>query len=343
MNNELLERAIEEITKQTSLTSLDEIRVKYLGKSGLITEEMKKLGKMNPDERKEAGQAINKVKKALEEKIVTKKSELEMLEINAKLDSEKLDISLSGRRNKTGSLHPISKATMELSEIFAAQGYEVKEGPNIEDDWYNFTALNIEENHPARQMHDTFYMNEENMVLRTHTSPIQIRAMKAGKPPFKFVAPGRTYRCDSDITHSPMFHQIEGLYVDKEVNLGQLKYTIIESIKHFFETDNMEFRFRSSFFPFTEPSFEVDIKMPGSDKWLEVLGCGMIHPNVLKNADIDPEEFNGFAFGMGIERFAMLKYGIKDLRQFFESDLRWIKHYSFSANDIPSRLGGLTR
>ena len=343
MNNGLLERAIEEITKQTSLTSLDEIRVKYLGKSGLITEEMKKLGKMNPDERKEAGQAINKVKKALEEKIVTKKSELEMLEINAKLDSEKLDISLSGRRNKTGSLHPISKATMELSEIFAAQGYEVKEGPNIEDDWYNFTALNIEENHPARQMHDTFYMNEENMVLRTHTSPIQIRAMKAGKPPFKFVAPGRTYRCDSDITHSPMFHQIEGLYVDKEVNLGQLKYTIIESIKHFFETDNMEFRFRSSFFPFTEPSFEVDIKMPGSDKWLEVLGCGMIHPNVLKNADIDPEEFNGFAFGMGIERFAMLKYGIKDLRQFFESDLRWIKHYSFSANDIPSRLGGLTR
>lgn len=343
MKNELLEKAIEEITKSSSLALLDEVRVKYLGKTGLITEEMKKLGKMNPDERKEAGQAINKVKKSLEEHIGSKKSELELLEINAKLAGEALDVSLPGRRGKVGSIHPISKATMELSEIFASQGYEVKEGPNIEDDWYNFTALNIEENHPARQMHDTFYMNQDNMVLRTHTSPIQIRAMKAGKPPFKFVAPGRTYRCDSDITHSPMFHQIEGLYVDKEVNLGQLKYTIIESIKHFFETDNMEFRFRSSFFPFTEPSFEVDIKMPGSNKWLEVLGCGMIHPNVLKNADIDPEEFNGFAFGMGIERFAMLKYGIKDLRQFFEADLRWISHYSFSAADIPSRLGGLTR
>lgn len=343
MNIELLEKAKEEITKQTSSASLDEVRVKYLGKAGIITTEMKKLGSLAPEDRKEAGQAINKVKKELEEIITSKKENLELEEINKKLDSEKLDVTLPARRKNTGSIHPISKATMELSEIFAAQGYEVKEGPNIEDDWYNFTALNIDENHPARQMHDTFYVNQENMLLRTHTSPIQIRALKSGKPPFKFIAPGRTYRCDSDITHSPMFHQIEGLYVDKKVNLGQLKYTIIESIKHFFETDNMEFRFRSSFFPFTEPSFEVDIKMPDSDKWLEVLGCGMIHPNVLRNADIDPEEFNGFAFGMGIERFAMLKYGIKDLRQFFEADLRWVDHYSFGPSDIPSRLGGLTR
>lgn len=343
MIDKLLEEALKDILNSDKLEALDNTRVKYLGKSGQMTIEMKKLGKMDPSERKEYGQTINKAKKEIEAKLAKKKSELEIEAINSKLAQEKLDVSLPGRGRREGSVHPITKASLELAEIFASQGYEVKEGPNIEEDWYNFTALNIDENHPARQMHDTFYMNQENMVLRTHTSPIQIRTMKAGKPPFKFIAPGRTYRCDSDMTHSPMFHQIEGLYVDKDVNLAQLKFTITESIKHFFETDNMEFRFRSSFFPFTEPSFEVDIKMPGSDKWLEVLGCGMIHPNVLRNAGIDPEEYNGFAFGMGIERFAMLKYGIKDLRQFFEGDIRWLKHYNFSANDIPGRLGGLTK
>jgi len=343
MNKILLEKALEEIINSTNLNTLEETRIKYLGKSGIITTEMKQLGSMEPEQRKEAGQNINLTKKKIEASLAERKSELEAESINQQLQTEAVDISLPGRRKKTGSIHPISKASMELSEIFAAQGYQVKEGPNIEDDWYNFTALNIDENHPARQMHDTFYMNQENMLLRTHTSPIQIRTMKSGKPPFKFIAPGRTYRCDSDVTHSPMFHQIEGLYVDNDVNLGQLKFTITESIKHFFETDNIEFRFRSSFFPFTEPSFEVDIKMPGHNKWLEVLGCGMIHPDVFRNADIDPDTYTGFAFGMGIERFAMLKYGINDLRQFFEGDLRWIRHYSFSASDIPSRLGGLTR
>lgn len=344
MIDELLELALEKVLDAKSIADIEQIRVEYLGKTGLISMEMRKLGSMEESERKAYGAEVNKAKTKLEGQIAEQKSKLELEEMNEALEKEALDVTLPARANKAGSIHPTSKALMELSEIFASFGFEVKEGPNIEDDWYNFTALNIDENHPARQMHDTFYMNQENILLRTHTSPIQIRTMKeGGKPPFKFVAPGRTYRCDSDMTHTPMFHQIEGLYVDKNVSLGQLKFIITESIKHFFETDNIDFRFRSSFFPFTEPSFEVDIRMNNNDNWLEVLGSGMIHPNVLKNAGINPEEYTGYAFGMGIERFAMLKYGIKDLRQFFESDMRWIRHYSFSDQDIPSKLGGLTK
>lgn len=345
-NNRLLEEAMLKITSATSLDILDAVRLEYLGKTGFLTLEMKKLGSMAEDERKERGRVINELRDQITSLLVDKKDELNIAEINERLVSEKLDVSLPGRSLRSGSIHPISKASMELCEIFAAFGFAVEEGPSIEEDWYNFTALNIDENHPARQMHDTFYMKgcmNGGKLLRTQTSPVQIRTMEAGKPPFKFIAPGRTYRCDSDMTHSPMFHQIEVLMVDKNVNLGNLKYIATEFIKQFFEESKLEFRFRPSFFPFTEPSFEVDIKMPGKDKWLEVFGCGMIHPNVLRNAKIDPEVYGGFAMGMGIERFAMLKYGIEDLRQFFEGDARWAAHYNFSVLDIAGRLSGLTK
>ncbi|MGV2432509.1 MAG UNVERIFIED_CONTAM: phenylalanine--tRNA ligase subunit alpha [Rickettsiaceae bacterium] len=343
MIENLLKDALKELADSGDLIGLENIRIKYLGKTGLISNEMRKLGTMGPDERKSQGAIINKAKEELEKVLSDKKNTLEIAFLNNNLSKEGLDITLPARSRKQGSIHPISKAYLELTEIFASFGFEVKEGSSIEDDWHNFTALNIDENHPARQMHDTFYMNADNMLLRTHTSPVQIHTMKAGKPPFKFIAPGRVYRCDSDMTHTPMFHQIEGLLLDKDTNLGNMKFVIVEFIKHFFETSNMEFRFRSSFFPFTEPSFEVDIKMPNRDKWLEVLGCGMIHPDVLRNANIDPAEYRGFAFGMGLERFAMLKYGISDLRQFFEGDMRWTRHYNFSIYDIPSKLGGLTK
>jgi len=342
MTNILLENAQEKVTNAASLEILDAIRVEYLGKAGLLTLEMKKLGTMDPEMRKEHGSIINEIRDQITDLIARKKDTLSFAETKHRLSLEKLDVTLPGRSKAAGTIHPISKAMMELSEIFAAFGFVVEEGPSIEEDWYNFTALNINENHPARQMHDTFYLKGDKL-LRTHTSPTQIRTMKNGTPPFKFIAPGRTYRCDSDMTHTPMFHQMEALMVDENVNLGNLKYIVTEFIKQFFEEAKMECRFRPSFFPFTEPSFEVDIKMPGKDKWLEVLGCGMIHPNVLRNADIDTEIYKGFALGMGIERFAMLKYGINDLRQFFESDMRWIKHYNFSSLDIPGRLSGLTR
>ena len=342
MTNSLLENAQNKITDAPSLEILDAIRVEYLGKNGILTAEMKKLGSMDPDQRKEYGQVINALRDQITDLLGAKRDILSVAEINSRLIAEKLDVTLPGRVKRSGSIHPISKATMELAEIFAAFGFAVEEGPSIEEDWYNFTALNIDENHPARQMHDTFYLNGDKL-LRTQTSPIQIRTMQSGKPPFKFIAPGRTYRCDSDMTHSPMFHQMEVLMVDENVNLGHLKYIATEFIKQFFEESRLEFRFRPSFFPFTEPSFEVDIKMPGKEKWLEVFGCGMIHPNVLRNADIDPEVYKGFALGMGIERFAMLKYGVNDLRQFFESDARWLGHYNFSAFDVPGRLSGLTK
>ena len=342
MTNTLLENAQNQITDASTLDLLDAIRVEYMGKNGILTAEMKKLGTMDPEERKEHGRIINEIRDQITDLLGAKKDILSAAEINTRLVAEKLDVTLPGRAKHSGSIHPISKVTMELAEIFAAFGFAVEEGPSIEEDWYNFTALNIDENHPARQMHDTFYLKGDKL-LRTHTSPTQIRTMKAGKPPFKFIAPGRTYRCDSDMTHSPMFHQMEVLMVDKDINLGHLKYIAMEFIKQFFEESQLEFRFRTSFFPFTEPSFEVDIKMPGKDKWLEVFGCGMIHPNVLRNADIDPEIYKGYALGMGLERFAMLKYGINDLRQFFESDMRWANHYNFSAFDVPGRLSGLTR
>lgn len=341
MSNKLLEDAQAKILSAENLEILDSVRVEYLGKNGFVTLEMKKLGSMTESDRKEHGRIINEMRDKITSLFISKKDELNFAAINARLVSEKLDVTLPSRAKNKGSIHPISKAMMELSEIFASFGFAIEEGPSIEDDWHNFTALNIDENHPARQMHDTFYLKSDKL-LRTHTSPTQIRTMKGKTPPFKFIAPGRTYRCDSDVTHSPMFHQIEALMVDENVHLGHLKFIVTEFIKQFFEDSKIEFRFRPSFFPFTEPSFEVDIKIPGRDKWLEVLGCGMIHPNVLENAEVNAEKYRGFALGMGVERFAMLKYGIKDLRQFFESDMRWIKHYSFSAFDVPSMLQGLT-
>ncbi len=348
MIEQVLKTALEKISQTNDLTILENLRVEYLGKSGVITSEMRKLGTMGEEERKSYGSIINKAKDEISSLITEKKDALELDSINNNLAKEKLDLTLPSRSHKIGKVHPVSKATMELCEIFASFGFEVKEGPSIEDEWYNFSALNIAENHPARQMHDTFYMKQENLVLRTHTSPVQIRTLKEWDPKstnnsIRFIAPGRVYRCDSDMTHSPMFHQIEGLLVDSTTHLGHLKFILTEWVEQFFESKNIEVRFRSSFFPFTEPSFELDIKMPHIGRWLEIGGCGMIHPKVLTNAGIDQEQYRGFAFGMGIERFAMLKYGIKDLRQFFENDLRWLNHYSFSAYDIPSRLGGLTR
>jgi phenylalanyl-tRNA synthetase alpha chain len=327
------------------LNELQNIRSQFLGKSSEINNQMKELGQLPGEARKEAGQKINVVRDQMQDLIESRRTELEAALQNAKLAKEKLDLSLPARSCQTGSIHPITQCMEELTQVFSKYGFTVMDGPDIEDDWYNFTALNIAENHPARQMHDTFYLRSEknNKVLRTHTSPIQIRTMQNGKPPFRFIAPGRTYRSDSDMTHTPMFHQIEGLVVDKGINMGHLKYVIIDFIRNFFENANIEVQFRPSFFPFTEPSAEVDIRMDKNDRWLEVLGCGMIHPNVLHNVGINPDEYQGFAFGMGVERFAMLKYGMKDLRKFFEGDKRWLNHYNFKNFDIPTLAGGLTR
>jgi phenylalanyl-tRNA synthetase alpha chain len=323
-------------TKLDSIKTIDEledVRIEYLGKNGVITSEMKKLTSMSDEDKKEHGRLINNLRDHIASLISKKKEELTQEELIRKLSIETIDISLPSKSYKVGSIHPISRTISELVSIFKEIGFSIKNGPSIETDWYNFEALNIEKNHPARQMHDTFYFDNDRL-LRTQTSTIQIRSMENSKPPLRFVSPGRTYRCDSDATHSPMFHQMEALWVDENVHLGHLKYLVIDFIKKYFNDPNIEFRFRPSFFPFTEPSFEVDIKMPGINKWLEVLGCGLIHPHVLQNVNIDAEKYSGLALGVGIERFAMLKYGIRDLRQFFENDMRWIKHYSFSAFDI---------
>ncbi|WP_375318996.1 phenylalanine--tRNA ligase subunit alpha [Candidatus Tisiphia endosymbiont of Oplodontha viridula] len=345
--NQILKSAQSTIELTQSLSELQQIRVEFLGKKSLLNQEMKKLGSLAPDDRKKLGEVVNLLKEQVSDLLQAKQTILEEFELNKQFAEEKTDLTIPARQYKKGSIHPITQATEELIQIFAKFGLTIKDGPTIENDWYNFTALNFYEDHPARQMHDTFYLKAEEGVdiplLRTHTSPIQIRTMQNAKPPFRFIAPGRTYRSDSDMTHTPMFHQIEGLVLDENINMGHLKYLITDFIKDFFEQTNIEVRFRPSFFPFTEPSAEVDIKMQGSDKWLEVLGCGMVHPNVLKNVNIDSDHYQGFAFGLGVERFAMLKYGIKDLRQFFEGDIRWLKHYNFSAFDIPTLAGGLTR
>lgn len=342
MLENITKSASSKITTATSLKELEELRIEFLGKNSAISLEMRKMGSLNEEEKKAFGKQINDVKTIITELIENKYISLKESHQQEQFEAEKLDLTLPSRNYKKGSIHPISQVTEELLEIFVKLGFEIKEGPSIEDDWHNFTALNIPDHHPARQMHDTFYF-AENRLLRTHTSPVQIRAMMSDKPPFRFISPGRTYRCDSDMTHTPMFHQIEILMIDKNIHMGHLKYLINEFIKQFFEKENIEIRLRPSFFPFTEPSAEVDIKIPGTDRWLEVLGCGMVHPNVLSNVNINPNEYQGFALGMGVERFAMLKYGIEDLRQFFEGDKRWLDHYSFSAFDIPSFIGGLTR
>lgn len=346
MLEQILQAATAKVGAVKTSRGLQELKVEFLGKSSLINQEMKKLGKASPEEHKELGQKINQVKQQIQAAIDAQSVLIEKAELEERFAAEKLDLTIPARPTKSGSIHPITQCMDELIQVFAKYGFDIKDGPSIEDDWYNFTALNIDENHPARQMHDTFYLkktDEHTKLLRTHTSPIQIRTMQNEKPPYRFIAPGRTYRSDSDLTHTPMFHQIEGLVIDKNIHMGHLKHVIIDCIRTFFEQSNIEVQFRPSFFPFTEPSAEVDIKMNKDDKWLEVLGCGMVHPDVLRNVGVDPEEYQGFAFGLGVERFAMLKYGIRDLRGFFEGDMRWLNHYNFGALDIPTLAGGLTR
>ncbi|WP_371220001.1 phenylalanine--tRNA ligase subunit alpha [Orientia tsutsugamushi] len=347
MLNQILAKFKEEISNINEKKALNDLKLSYLGKSGIITLQFKKIVELNVENRKEYSSRVNLVKTEIETLIAAKLAKIQKQEIVKLLDSEKVDVTLPSRKKFYGSIHLISQVTEELLSIFSMFNLTAVEGPNIENDWYNFSALNIGSNHAARQMHDTFYLNNSDtsnqLLLRTHTSTIQIRAMEQQKPPIYLVAPGRVYRSDFDSTHTPMFHQIEGLIVDKNIHMGHLKHIIINFIKMFFERQDIEIMFRPSFFPFTEPSAEVDIKCWINNKWLEVLGCGIVHPNVLRNVNIDPDEYQGLAFGLGIERLAMLKYGITDLRKFFENDQRWLQHYSFSAFNIPTILHGLSR
>ncbi len=333
------------------LAALEDVRVGAVGKKGSVSQQMARLGKMAPEERRAFGQSVNQVKVRVNEALDARKAKLEIAALEARLASETADITLPVRPGPIdeGRIHPVSQVTEELIEIFADLGFAVAEGPDIETDDYNFTKLNIPEEHPARQEHDTFYFNPgedgSRMVLRTHTSPVQIRTMLASKPPIRIIAPGRVYRCDSDQTHTPMFHQIEALVIDEETHMGHLKWVLEEMCKAFFEVDEVKMRFRASYFPFTEPSAEIDIGADAIGKpgeWLEIGGCGMVHPNVLRNCGLDPEKYQGFAFGMGIDRMAMLKYGIPDLRAFFSADMRWLKHYGFSVLDKPTLSGGLS-
>jgi phenylalanyl-tRNA synthetase alpha chain len=304
------------------------LRVRFLGKKGAFTELMKGLGKMSPEERPRAGQIINEAKQTVQTLVNEKKAALEAALLEKKLAAEAVDVTLPGRDVDIGGVHPVTRTLERIERLFAQAGFTVAQGPEIEDDWHNFEALNIPETHPARAMHDTFYINEKD-VLRTHTSGVQIRVMEQGEPPIRIIAPGRVYRCDSDQTHTPMFHQVEGLVVEKNANFAQLKTLIIDFLRRFFEDDNLKVRFRPSYFPFTEPSAEVDIATDlfGDGRWMEVLGCGMVHPNVLRNVGIDPETYQGFAFGLGVERLTMLRYGVNDLRLFFENDLRFLQQF----------------
>lgn len=316
-------QAIAEVDSATDLNKLDQIRVDYLGKKGLLTQQLKQLGKLPVEERPKAGQVINQAKVAVQEAIESRKASLEDAKLNEQINQGKLDISLPGRGGKRAGLHPITQTVQRIESLFQQIGFEVVEGPEVEDDYHNFEALNIPAHHPARAMHDTFYF-PDGRLLRTHTSSVQIRIMQNDKPPFRFIAPGRVYRCDSDMTHTPMFHQVEGLIVDESVTFAELKGLLISFLEIFFEKE-LQVRFRPSYFPFTEPSAEVDIM--GERGWLEVLGCGMVHPNVLKNVGIDPEKYTGLAFGMGVERLAMLYYGVDDLRSFFDNDLRFLQQF----------------
>ena len=340
--------------KFTNIESINEFRIKFLGKKGIISLEMKELANLSGDERKQHAEKLNKIKDSVLEIIASKTEELNSEELEKKLNSETLDITLSTSKSY-GTIHPISQVIEEVITIFGDLDFFVAEGPEVETDYNNFTALNTSEHHPARQMHDTFYVETETdgmpNVLRTHTSPVQIRSMLKQKPPIRLIAPGKTFRCDNDQTHSPMFHQVEGLVIDQESNMSHLKGCLEIFLKTFFETDKLNMRFRPSHFPFTEPSAEVDIGytekgnqliIGEGEDWLEILGCGMVHPNVLENVNINSNEYQGYAFGMGIERLAMLKYGISVLRTFFDSDLRWNKHYGFSPLNIPSIIGDLS-
>ena len=322
--NQLIDQAKKDFASCSKLAELDHIKSKFLGKSGPITEAMKSLASLSPEEKPKKGAEINQVKKQIEALLETRKQEISNLELNEKLEKEKIDVTLPSRPKMKGSLHPVMNTIDEISTIFHGIGFDVADGPEIEDDFHNFTALNIPESHPARAMHDTFYVNKE-YVLRTHTSPVQIRYMENNTPPIQIISPGRVYRVDSDATHSPMFHQVEGLVINEDVNFTNLKGVVQSFLQSFFEDENLTIRFRPSYFPFTEPSAEID--MSWNDGWLEIGGCGMVHPNVLKHVNIDPEMYQGFAFGLGVERLTMLKYGINDLRHFFNHDLRFLEQF----------------
>ena len=337
--------------------ALEQVRVAALGKKGAVSALLATLGKMSPDERKQQGPLINGLKERITQAVAARRAALKDAALDARLNTETIDVTLPLPETpaEQGRVHPISQVIDELTAIFADMGFAVAEGPDIETDDYNFTRLNFPEGHPARDMHDTFFFPEKadgsRMLLRTHTSPVQVRTMLSQKPPIRVICPGRTYRCDSDQTHTPMFHQVEGLVIDRESHLGHLKWILAEFCKAFFEVDDVKMRFRPSFFPFTEPSMEVDIqcrrdkgeiRFGEGEDWLEILGCGMVHPNVLTNCGIDPAEYQGFAWGMGIDRIAMLKYGMPDLRAFFEADMRWLRHYGFRPLDFPTLAGGLS-
>ena len=346
------------IAGSTDEAGLEDLRVAALGKKGEISGLMKSLGSMSPEERQTAGPALNALKDEINSALVAKKAALGDAALDARLRTEWLDVTLPGRSRGQGTIHPISQVTEEVTAIFADMGFAVAEGPQVESDWYNFDALNIPGHHPARAEMDTFYThrapgdNRPPHVLRTHTSPVQIRTLETQGAPIRIIAPGRVYRADYDQTHTPMFHQVEGLAIDRDISMANLKWVLEEFVKAYFEVDSVDLRFRASHFPFTEPSAEVDIrcswaggalKVGEGDDWLEILGSGMVHPKVLQAAGVDPAQWQGFAFGMGIDRIAMLKYGIPDLRAFFDSDLRWLRHYGFASLDVPSLQGGLSR
>ena len=345
------------VAAATDDAALEAVRVAALGKKGSISELLKSLGTITPEERKIQGPLINGLRDRVSDAIAKRRAAFKLADISEQLESDTVDVTLPVREASAvaGRIHPISQVIEELTAIFADMGFSIAEGPDIETDFYNFTALNFPPEHPAREMHDTFFFapkpNGERMLLRTHTSPVQIRTMQTQKPPIKVIIPGRTYRCDSDQTHTPMFHQVEGLVIDKGSHMGHLKWILEEFCKAFFEVPSVNMRFRPSFFPFTEPSLEVDIQCDRSrgeirfgegNDWLEILGCGMVHPNVLKSCGLDPDVYQGFAWGMGIDRIAMLKYGMPDLRAFFEADVRWLKHYGFRPLDFPTLAGGLS-
>ena len=345
-----------EIGAASDLAALDAVRVSALGKKGTVSELLSGLGKMAPDERKTFGATVNQLKARVTDALEARRATLETAALTAKLATERADVTLPVRLGSMadGRIHPVSQVFDEIAEIFADMGFRIAEGPDIESDDLNFTKLNIPPEHPARQMHDTFYLKTPNTahgtsatpyVLRTHTSPVQIRTMMSQKPPIRIIAPGRVYRMDSDATHTPMFHQIEGLVIDESTHFGHMKWCLEEFCKAFFEVEQVKMRFRASHFPFTEPSAEVDVGAEAIGKpgqWLEILGCGMVHPKVIANCGLDPEKYQGWAFGMGLDRITMLKYGIPDLRDMFSADLRWLRHYGFSAFDVPTLAGGMS-
>lgn len=334
--SQLINQAQQAIFQAPDLATLEQLRVQWLGKKGILTEQLKQLGHLPPEQRPQAGQAVNEAKRTLQQAIETRRTALQSAQLAAQLTAERIDVTLPGRGQPRGGLHPITQILQRIEKLFIQIGFSIEEGPEIEDDYHNFEALNIPAHHPARAMHDTFYF-DEHLLLRTHTSPVQIRVMKTRQPPLKIIAPGRVYRCDSDLTHTPMFHQVEGLMVDTNVTFADLKGILDDFLQHFFDRD-LQVRFRPSYFPFTEPSAEVDIqcvvcngsgcRVCKQSGWLEILGCGMVHPNVFSQVGIDNEQYTGLAFGIGVERLAMLYYGVNDIRLFFENDLRFLRQFN---------------